>query len=243
MTEVFLMYPLGLESTGLLELRYWWPVIRAANTEWPSLPELEAEKVKGGIELRVPQEAIEVLRSALKVPTRMLVRSGWTQAGRLSELVPPKELVDAVSVAPSVCIHITQKSRKPVVERQLRAALSKELGKSIVKASEADDKGAAHVFVRWLDRDVQWSFDPMEKPIYRRGYRVESVAAPLRENLAAGFLLAEVLRQPLSHLRKTVLLDPFCGSGTFAIEATHLLTATNVRDGIDKTSIQQTQVD
>jgi len=48
---------------------------------------------------------------------------------------------------------------------------------------------------------------------YRRGYRLATAKAPLRETLAAAMLLAAVwdARSPL--------LDPFCGSGTIAIEA------------------------
>jgi putative N6-adenine-specific DNA methylase len=46
----------------------------------------------------------------------------------------------------------------------------------------------------------------------RRGYRVVSVAAPIRETLAAGLVL-------LSGWRGGELADPMCGSGTIAIEA------------------------
>lgn len=49
-------------------------------------------------------------------------------------------------------------------------------------------------------------------PLHKRGYRPETVAAPLRETLAAGLAA-------FSRPREDVLLrDPFCGSGTIAIE-------------------------
>ena len=48
--------------------------------------------------------------------------------------------------------------------------------------------------------------------LHKRGYRPASVAAPLRETLAAALALT-------SRPRKDVLIwDPFCGSGTIAIE-------------------------
>jgi len=50
-------------------------------------------------------------------------------------------------------------------------------------------------------------------PLFHRGYRTESVAAPLRETTAAALLLL------LGWKRKFPLYDPFCGSGTIAIEA------------------------
>ena len=51
-------------------------------------------------------------------------------------------------------------------------------------------------------------------PLHKRGYRVDGGVAPLRETTAA------VLLQEMMWRRKTPLHDPFCGSGTIAIEAT-----------------------
>lgn len=54
-------------------------------------------------------------------------------------------------------------------------------------------------------------------PLHKRGYRPESVAAPLRETLAAA--VAKISRP-----RENVLLwDPFCGSGTIAIEGAMIM--------------------
>ena len=50
-------------------------------------------------------------------------------------------------------------------------------------------------------------------PLHKRGWRQMAGAAPIRETLAAGIL-------DLSRVRpQTQLCDPFCGSGTFLIEA------------------------
>ncbi|TVQ89397.1 MAG: hypothetical protein EA397_15165 [Deltaproteobacteria bacterium] len=49
--------------------------------------------------------------------------------------------------------------------------------------------------------------------LHRRGWRRDSGRAPLRENFAAAVLRASGWRPGMS------LLDPMCGSGTFAIEA------------------------
>ncbi|MDR2398648.1 MAG: class I SAM-dependent RNA methyltransferase [Spirochaetaceae bacterium] len=50
-------------------------------------------------------------------------------------------------------------------------------------------------------------------PLFKRGYRTEGGLAPLRETTAAAILLMAGWR------RKFPLYDPFCGSGTIAIEA------------------------
>lgn len=63
-------------------------------------------------------------------------------------------------------------------------------------------------------------------PLHKRGYRVDGGVAPLRETTAA------VILQEMLWRRKTPLHDPFCGSGTFAIEAT--LYAFNVAPGFGR---------
>ena len=56
--------------------------------------------------------------------------------------------------------------------------------------------------------------------LHKRGYRPESNAAPLRETLAAAMV-------NIARLREDVLLwDPFCGSGTIAIEGAMMVTNT-----------------
>ena len=63
-------------------------------------------------------------------------------------------------------------------------------------------------------------------PLHKRGYRVDGGIAPIRETTAA------VLLQEMLWRRKTPLHDPFCGSGTIAIEAT--LYAFNVAPGFGR---------
>ena len=63
--------------------------------------------------------------------------------------------------------------------------------------------------------------------LHKRGYREDSVKAPLRENLAAGLV-------DLSFYNPDrFLFDGFCGSGTILIEAAR--RARNIAPGIDRT--------
>ena len=62
--------------------------------------------------------------------------------------------------------------------------------------------------------------------LHKRGYRAQGVAAPLRETLAAAMVL-------LSRYRgRDPFCDPFCGSGTIAIEAA--LLAKNRAPGLER---------
>jgi putative N6-adenine-specific DNA methylase len=63
------------------------------------------------------------------------------------------------------------------------------------------------------DGNVELSLDSSGAPLHERGYRTQAGEAPLRENLAAALLCAAEWNP------SKPLLDPFCGSGTIAIEA------------------------
>ena len=65
------------------------------------------------------------------------------------------------------------------------------------------------------------------EPLFKRGYRREGGVAPLRETTAAALLLLAGWR------RKFPLCDPFCGSGTLAIEAA--LYAWDMAPGLGRT--------
>lgn len=61
--------------------------------------------------------------------------------------------------------------------------------------------------------------DTSGEALFKRGYRGETGVAPLRENLAAGLLLLA------GYDGSRPFMDPFCGSGTLAIEAALIATA------------------
>ena len=63
--------------------------------------------------------------------------------------------------------------------------------------------------------------------LHKRGYRVKLGEAPIRETLAAAMLLLSVWRG------ERPFLDPFCGTGTIAIEAA--LMATDTAPGLIRT--------
>jgi 23S rRNA G2445 N2-methylase RlmL len=83
--------------------------------------------------------------------------------------------------------------------------------------SGAEMKGVC-VFVYWQDRDVSVYFDTSGEALSKRGYRRQSVEAPMQETLAAAVVLASGWKGE-SHF-----VNPMCGSGTLAIEAALLAT-------------------
>jgi putative N6-adenine-specific DNA methylase len=69
------------------------------------------------------------------------------------------------------------------------------------------------IVVRLADDHCTISVDSSGALLHRRGYRLATAKAPLRETLAAGMIIASGWDSV------SPLLDPFCGSGTIAIEA------------------------
>lgn len=64
------------------------------------------------------------------------------------------------------------------------------------------------------------SYDTSGIPLHKRGYRIQTGIAPLQETLAAAVLKLVNLTS------EDVFYDPFCGSGTFLIEAAMKMTNT-----------------
>lgn len=80
------------------------------------------------------------------------------------------------------------------------------------------------VLARVSEDEVSVSLDTTGEPLFMRGYRREMTEAPLKENLAAGLVLLTKWD------RKTNIIDPMCGSGTFLIEAA--LMAAQIAPGL-----------
>ena len=74
------------------------------------------------------------------------------------------------------------------------------------------------------DYDATLALDSSGESLHRRGYRQETVAAPLNEVLAAAIIMMTGWRG------ETDFIDPFCGSGTLCIEAA--LIARGIAPGV-----------
>jgi putative N6-adenine-specific DNA methylase len=81
------------------------------------------------------------------------------------------------------------------------------------------ETGTKYQIEFFLFKDVaSLMIDTSGAALHKRGYRPASGAAPLRETLAAAIAMTARPRED------TLLWDPFCGSGTIAIEAAMIAT-------------------
>jgi putative N6-adenine-specific DNA methylase len=101
-------------------------------------------------------------------------------------------------------------------------------GRSRARREAAARYGSAIALVARTDAGrATLSLDAAGAPLYRRGWRARVGAAPLRESLAAGILLA------CGYDGDRPFLDPMCGSGTLAIEAALLAARRPPGEGRD----------
>ncbi len=89
-----------------------------------------------------------------------------------------------------------------------------------------EDGAAWPVRIFLINDEVNVCLDTTGDSLHKRGYRKTGVTAPIAENLAAALLMLTPWRSD------RILVDPFCGSGTFIIEAA-LMTA-NIAPGIHR---------
>ncbi len=73
--------------------------------------------------------------------------------------------------------------------------------------------------------------DTTGEPLYKRGYRAQGVAAPMRETLA--FAMVDITRWRGDR----PFLDPFCGSGTIPVEAA--LYAKKIAPGLKRSFVSE----
>lgn len=99
------------------------------------------------------------------------------------------------------------------VQAVAHKAVYERLGR-VYKVSRMPQTGPEREVRLYLDDDLCTPLlDLSGDPLYKRGWRTESVEAPLRETVAAGLLFLS------GWTRKRPLRDPFCGGGTLAVEA------------------------
>lgn len=99
--------------------------------------------------------------------------------------------------------------------------------KQVYNISWFTEDGASYpVRVFLLKDEVTVGLDSTGESLHKRGYRRLTAKAPIAENLAA----AMIMLSPWNKDR--ILVDPFCGSGTFPIEAA--MMAANMAPGMKR---------
>jgi len=171
----------------------------------------------------------------LRTASRVLARFGTFHARALGELERRASLLPWDQyLTPGRPVHLRVTSRKSRLYHQ--GAIAERIGNGIrevtgtapesASANEEASGDEQVVVVRLLRDECLVSLDSSGELLHRRGYRLATAKAPLRETLAAALLMASEWDgvHPL--------IDPFSGSGTIPIEAA--LLARKIPPGLNR---------
>ena len=158
---------------------------------------------------------------ALRAADRVLLEMAWFEACDFDALfegvrcqpwedyIPPHMGLRVAKVRTNRSILKAETSVQAVVHK---AAAERLCVKRRINRLQED--GAAAELRVYIEKDrVSVLLDLSGEPLFKRGYRTTGGPAPLRETTAAAIILNSGWR------RKFSLYDPFCGSGTIAVEA------------------------
>lgn len=182
-------------------------------------------------------EAIIRANVFLRTTERILLKTGGFHAETFDELfdeikeIPWEDYIPAdgkfwVAKASSIKSKLFSPSdiqsivKKAIVERLKRAY-------HINWFEENGEQYPIRIFL--MKDEVTVALDTSGESLHRRGYRTMTSRAPITETLASALLLLTPWKQD------RILVDPFCGSGTFLIEAA--MAAANIAPGMKRTFI------
>jgi putative N6-adenine-specific DNA methylase len=183
----------------------------------------DREYEPGGVEFEGSLRDLYLANLHLRTASRILVRLGSFRATRFPELIRkatglPWE--QYLSTETPVALRVTCRSSRLYHQRAVAERVSRAIGDRLGKApplakfdEEATGSLPQLVLVRIVEDYCSISVDSSGELLHRRGYRLDTAKAPLRETLAAAMILAS------SWDKVSLLMDPFCGSGTIPIEA------------------------
>lgn len=198
----------------------------------------------GGVAFRTDDAGVFDANLRLRTVSRVIVRiaqfraTAFHELERLARGVPWDGFVATGGVAR---LRVTcRKSRlyhSDGVAQRVAGAIARRVdGATITDAKrEPDDESeveppdaASQLFlVRFANDVCTISADSSGELLHRRGYRLATAKAPIRETLAAAILLAA------EYGGAAPLMDPMCGAGTIAIEAA--LIARRIAPGASRT--------
>lgn len=176
----------------------------------------------------------------LRTTERVLLKVGRFKAETFEELfqgiksLPWEEYIPAdgkfwVTKASSIKSKLFSPSD---IQRVAKKAMVERL-KEVYQLDWFSEEGASYpVRIFLLKDEVIVTLDTTGESLHKRGYRYLTSKAPLTETLAAALILLTPWR------KDRILVDPFCGSGTFPIEAA--MIAAGIAPGMNRHFLSET---
>ncbi len=174
----------------------------------------------GGVSFTTDDAGLARVHALSRCAGRITVQIGRTTATTLDDLargvkgMPWRQFLHpGQPVEVSVTAERSRLRYSETVSKKIQFAIQDALrGPRVVGATRTPWESAT-ILVRLFEDRATLSIDASGERMHRRGWRLATAKAPIRENLAAA-----VLRM-LGVEEDDTVVDPMCGSGTFAIEA------------------------
>lgn len=184
-------------------------------------------------------EAICRANVFLRTAERVLLKVGCFQAGTFEELFQGTKAIAWEDYIPqdgkfwvAKASSIKSKLFSPSdIQSVMKKAMVERMKKSY-GVEWFEEKGSSYPLRVFLYKDqVTVGIDTTGDSLHKRGYRTLTSKAPITETLAA----ALIMLTPWN--RDRILVDPFCGSGTFVIEAA--MIAANMAPGMNRSFLSE----
>ena len=200
----------------------------------------EVSKVEDGrVTFLGDEEAVCRANVFLRTAERVLIKVGSFYATTFEELFDktkelpweeyiPKDGKFWVAKAASVKSKLFSPSD---IQSIMKKAMVERL-KTVYNIKWFEETGASYPLRVFLMKDeVTIGLDTTGDSLHKRGYRKLTAKAPIAENLAAALIMLTPWRGD------RILVDPFCGSGTFPIEAA--MMAANMAPGMNRSFLAE----
>lgn len=194
---------------------------RQLGEEIDALGYSRIETMDGRITYEGDEKAVARSNMFLSLAERVYILVGKFPATTFTELfdgvlsLPWEEYIDKNDEFP-VTGHAIKSTLFSVPDCQsiIKKAVVNRLSKKYGIQTFPEDSGLRVRIEFFIFKDIAYlMIDTSGSPLHKRGYRPVANLAPIRETLAMALVKNARLREG------TLLWDPFCGSGTIAIEA------------------------
>ncbi|NCB92602.1 MAG: class I SAM-dependent RNA methyltransferase [Clostridia bacterium] len=189
------------------------------------------------------EQAVAYANMFLRTAERVLLKVGQFKAYTYDELFEKTKALPWETYIPAdgkfwvkKASTIKSKLFSPSDIQSIMKKAMVERMKQCYKKEWFEEDGASYpVRVSLMKDVVTVTLDTTGVSLHKRGYRKQQVIAPISETLAAALIMLTPWK------KDRILVDPFCGSGTFLIEAA--MIACNIAPGINRSFLGEEWTD
>ncbi|MFO2548811.1 class I SAM-dependent RNA methyltransferase [Alicyclobacillus cycloheptanicus] len=187
----------------------------------------------GFVEFEGDETAVVRANLWLRTAERVLIVMGRFHADTFDSLFEQTKALPWSDVLPETAeFPVSGKSVRstlssvPACQRIVKKAIVESLKRTYGRSEFPETSSRFPIEVSLLKDEATLTLDTSGAGLHKRGYRMLTAAAPIRETLAAALVL---LSRWLPH---RPFADPLCGSGTIAVEAA--MIAKNIAPGLNR---------